>query len=179
VQAGTISDESVEPELKPIFEYLDSNLALMNQFADRRFRKYFSTLYPQMGLVPSKKEDVETVEPAVDTAIQKKEVPGGLLDDKKEKQEFIDYRRAPALIHLIWHQILAFSNAILDGFMDKLTETEIRQTKILDSMVEYIKAVLYCDNGKKSLGLSVQELETPLYRQLRYNIDSIYKEAQS
>jgi hypothetical protein len=176
VQAGSVSDETVEVELKNVFEYLDTNFGLMNQFADRRFDKFFSAVYPEIGFVPNRKQDEEMVEPAVDTTIKSKKVSGGLLDDQRETIEYIDYRQPPALIHLIWHDILLFVNSILEGYMDKLSDTEIRQTKILDSLVEYCKSILYCDDGKKSRGLSVQELETPLYRQLRYNITSIYKE---
>ena len=167
VQDGSVNDDTVEQELQHMLEYLDTNLSLMNQYADRRFRLFFSKVYPQIGFVPDKKQDDEAVELAVDTTIEKKEM--------MEKQPELDYRRVPSLIHLLWHEILLFSNSILESLMDSLTDEEFRKAKVLDSMSELLKALFVCTNGKKALGIPCKDLETPLYRQLRYNIDSIYK----
>ncbi|KAI8902125.1 hypothetical protein BC833DRAFT_574483 [Globomyces pollinis-pini] len=174
-----VSDETVEIGLVPVLQYLDYNLGLFNQYCDRRFDDYLLSLYPEVGKAVDGSEeqiaiiDIQPTLPRSTLQIHRK----GALNKKSKPNKIPSLAEVkhPSIIHIIWHKILSYCYSTIDGCQSKtdLTEIERRQVLVLESMIEFIKSVLYCQIGKKVYGLKQEELETMMYRQLRILVDEI------
>ncbi|KAJ3000450.1 hypothetical protein HDV02_005315 [Globomyces sp. JEL0801] len=174
-----VSDETVEIGLVPVLQYLDYNLGLFNQYCDRRFDDYLLSLYPEVGKAVDGSEeqiaiiDIQPTLPRSTLQIHRK----GALNKKSKPNKIPSLAEVkhPSIIHIIWHKILSYCYSTIDGCQSKtdLSEIERRQVLVLESMIEFIKSVLYCQIGKKVYGLKQEELETMMYRQLRILVDEI------
>lgn len=174
VPAGDIDDEVVEQALGGMFEYFDSTLGLLNQYADRRFDKLFKVMFPEISVNEEETPEVDDTTPAISADPIKTDVPGGLLDATTEElqKDTINYRANPAYIRLLWREIVLFAQSVLDGMMS-LEAEEKREAQILESLIEYLKALFHCMHKGRPLGLTIDELETPVYRHLRFTFGEI------
>lgn len=188
VQKGSeISRHLVEERLYSLFVYIDKTLSLLNQYVDRRFESNLKLLHPAAFSLNSSEVDTsydakDSIAPTLkatptrkDTKIEKAEREQAFLDP------VIDYQKPPALINLLWHEILKFCSSLLDSLVSEtLSETEVQIVKIVDIIVELLKTIFYCkvpkskgSKKKENLGLSLKALETFSYHQLRANLESL------
>lgn len=182
-----VTDTTVEERLKEVFIFIDSTLALFNKLVDRRFEDMLETIYPQLNknseqartghVLLSSYDQIAptTIAPLNKGPRSKSSSRVGVMD---VNQVSIDYRKPPAILRLFWHEILLYCTSILDSFVDEIGENELRQAKIVDNMIEFCKAIFHCKLGGtgKPTGLTLPQLETGLYMQLRGSLEKVLGE---
>jgi hypothetical protein len=164
-------------------------LGVVHQYSDRRYDQFLALLFPEalgdLVNIPSPSQARDVITPAMDaissktTRRTKKKQASSVTE--VASTTYIDYRKPPAMISLFWFEIIQYCQSILDGLVDEtLDEAQLRQVQIVDGLIEFCKTLFYCPKMVKRgmlqyLGLSLEELETGPYRQLRASLDSIFK----
>ena len=178
-QSTDINDDLVEGYMREIFEFIDSTLALFNSLADRRFEVMLENLFSHLldELTHVTTSDDMMVKTPIIKASSDQNLDISPFDEPKQTQRSIDYRKPTVLARLFWHKILQFCTTVIDGIHldSSIQDDELRQVQVMESVIEYCKAIFHCKMGSKDkvMGLAIHELENGLYRQLRKSMASI------
>jgi hypothetical protein len=176
-QAPEVNDEFVETHFVHVLRYIDANLAIFNRFLDRRFDKTLEMIYPEI----SSEASLSQLYPAENSIISSmdqinKNSKTEVSQFGENHDKFIDYRKYPSLIRIIWHEILIFCLSIVEGITEAIKDKQLRQAKIIDSMVEYLKSLFHCKMGANGVpkGIPLDLLESLTYRDLRNRIQQVF-----
>lgn len=148
VEPKKITIEFVEKQFLPILNLLDKNLAQFNEHTDRRFDKLLYDMYPSL------RPDVEI-----------------------ENDDFVNIKRIPVLIAVLWHEMLSSLLSTLEVLGDKHVKKSNNHhechKRVIWITIEHLKALFYCQIDGIRRGLSIKALEEiSLYYKVKELVES-------
>ncbi|KAJ3024715.1 UNVERIFIED_CONTAM: hypothetical protein HDU68_007852 [Siphonaria sp. JEL0065] len=153
--SAVLDESTIEKSLIPLLQYLDSNLAIMNQFLERPLLDQFL-----------RKAFMNTSNSAVGSTIP---------EDGEAQNKDTD---SPSLVSLVlWNELVTRMKCSIESIgvivgnrvlgSGNLGEADKRKVVALAFVLEYLKAFFYCDLDGRCCGFSLAVLEDKEYKIVR------------
>ncbi|KAJ3332067.1 hypothetical protein HDU76_001402 [Blyttiomyces sp. JEL0837] len=181
-----VSETKVEDELRPVLQYLDRNLSLLNESLDRpMLNALLREQYTYLAIGNTSTTNKMSKRAGVSQADLQKEAKAAEIAQEEAERD------APSLIcKVIWNELVTQLHTDLNAFggekgeggakvrapgaaRNPLTDSEKKQVLAMDYCLEYLKAFFYCDIDGRNCGLSLLDLENRKYLDTRVLITTL------